>query len=161
MHGAFERGSLTRLIFTAPQCLQPQYLFSRFLPQPMHIRRMFQVTLSYKLVDPWLVFHRHGIIFNHCTKRNNQAFKWSSKSPLCGVFPSAKRSWTFRTQIAFITKNQPTMFHPSLIATSLPLFCALLFRQSHSSRIDGVWKYDDSMISLHWISQIPMNCQCE
>ena len=63
-----------------------------------------------------------------------------------------------------IPYHQPTIFHPSLIATvqqtSLLLFCVPLFWQYHSSRIDEVSKFGDSMIIFHRICQIPMNCQC-
>ena len=64
-----------------------------------------------------------------------------------------------------IPQNQPTIFHPSLIATVqqtfLLLFCVPLFQPYHSSRIDEVSKFDDSMIDLHRICQIPMSYQCK
>ena len=40
------------------------------------------------------------------------------------------------------------------------IFCVPLFQKIHSSRIDKVSKFDDSMINLHRICQIPMTCQC-
>ena len=61
-----------------------------------------------------------------------------------------------------VPQNQPTMFHPSLIATILQtslLFFVPLFQQHHSSRIDEVLAYNDSMIRLHRICQIPVRCQ--
>ena len=36
-----------------------------------------------------------------------------------------------------------------------------IFQQYRSSRIDEVWKFDDSMIILHRICETPMICQCE
>ena len=66
------------------------------------------------------------------------------------VLPSAKRCRTFADSNS-IPLNQPTIFHTSQIATILqtflPYFSALLSRQSHSSQIDEVWKYNDSTIS--------------
>ena len=37
----------------------------------------------------------------------------------------------------------------------------MLFQQYHSSQIDEVWKFDDSMIDLHRSCQIPLNYQCK
>ena len=45
--------------------------------------------------------------------------------------------------------------------TFLLLLCVPLFQQHHSFQIDGVWKHDDSWISLHWLCQFLKNCQCE
>ena len=55
------------------------------------------------------------------------------------------------------------MFRPSRTVTVqqtfLLLFCAPLFQQHHLFRNGEVLKFDDSMIDLHKIFQIPMNCQ--
>ena len=63
-----------------------------------------------------------------------------------------------------IAQNQRTIFHPSQIATILQMFLpslfVQLFQQCRSSRIDEVLKFGDSMINLHRICKIPMNCQC-
>ena len=83
--------------------------------------------------------------------------KWFSY----GVFPSDKRSWMFRN----VPWNQPTIFHPSKIATILkmflPLFCAPLFRQSHLFPICVVLTYNDSRKDLHKLCRVPRNCQCK
>ena len=57
-----------------------------------------------------------------------------------------------------IPKDQPTISHPILIVAVLlknilPLFVQL-FQQCHLSRIDEVFRFDDSMTSLHRICQI-------
>ena len=61
--------------------------------------------------------------------------------------------------------NQPTIFHPILIATLQQMFLlllfVLLFPQFHSYRIDELLMFDESMIDLHRICQIPKNCQCK
>ena len=57
-----------------------------------------------------------------------------------------------------IPQNQTTIFHPNLIATaqqtSILLFSVPLFQQYHSSQIDVVSKFDDSMIELHCTDKI-------
>ena len=56
-----------------------------------------------------------------------------------------------------LSENQPTIFHPSLIEkiqqTFLLSLCVPLFQPFHSSQIDGVLKYNDSMIGLHKMCQ--------
>ena len=62
-------------------------------------------------------------------------------------------------------ENQPTTFHPSLIATIQRMLLLLLFvplfQQCHSSRIDQVLKFGDSMINLHKICQISTYRLCK
>ena len=59
-----------------------------------------------------------------------------------------------------IPQNQPTISHPSPIATvqqtSHLIFCVPLSQQYLSSRINEVFRFDDSMITLHKICQMPM-----
>ena len=116
-------------------------------------------------MDSWLVFCRNRVIFNHWTKLDIWPFERFSKASFIWGFPIRQEILNVH-QIGNSTPyNQPTIFHPSLIATVqqtfLLLLCVLLFRQSRSSRIDDVSKFDDSMVSLHRICQIPMNCQCK
>ena len=59
----------------------------------------------------------------------------------------------FRRYKKNIPQNQSTIVHPSLAAaaqqTFLLLLCIPLFQQHQLSPIDGVWMYNDSMISFH------------
>ena len=59
--------------------------------------------------------------------------------------------------------NHPTIFHPSLISTIqqqiLLSIVVGLFQQCHLFRIVKVSKFDVSVIILHRICQIPMNCK--
>ena len=100
-----------------------------------------------------------------CPKKNHQAFEWFYKSPFTRSFHHLPGGLGHFADFNSIPQNQPTIFHPSLIATaqqtSQPLFCVPLFQQYHSSQIDEVSKFDDSMINLHMICRIPTNCQCE
>ena len=63
-----------------------------------------------------------------------------------------------------IPQNQ-SIFHPILIAaillTYLLSLVLWLFEHCQPSRIDDVSKYDDSMISLHKIYEIPKSGQCK
>ena len=56
--------------------------------------------------------------------------------------------------------SQSSLIEITQLKFLLSLFL-LLFPQCRSSRIDGVSKFDDVMISLHRICQIPTNCQCK
>ena len=65
-----------------------------------------------------------------------------------------------------IPLNQPTIFHPSPIATILADVPSFTLRTALSampfvSDRWGVVKFDNSMINLHKMCKIPMNCQCK
>ena len=64
-----------------------------------------------------------------------------------------------------IPENQPTIFHPGLIATvqqsSLLLFCEPPSQQYHLSRNGEALRYNDSRITLHRLCQIPRKCPYE
>ena len=63
-------------------------------------------------------------------------------------------SWTFRRWVKHSIESSCKL-HCNNTA-KCPLHCAY----RHSSRIEGMLKYDESMISLHKICENPMNCQC-
>ena len=114
-------------------------------------------------MEPRLVFRRDRMIVNHCTKRNNRAFRMVLRIVFHKVFSHLPRGLEHFADGNSIPYNQSTIFHPDQIATvlqkSLPKFCALS-QQCHLSRIDGVLRFDDSMKNLHWICQFPVDCQC-
>ena len=51
-----------------------------------------------ELMQSRQVFGRNRAMFDHCSKRDNRSIKNGIPNRLsCGVFPSDKRSWMFRT----------------------------------------------------------------
>ena len=118
----------------------------------MQIRRISPIKLSYQIGGALTGLMQKSD--NHRTKQYDGAFKWFSESSFMKCFSICQEILnTSQIAIAF-HEICPPIFHPSQIATirwtSLLLFCALLFRQFHSSRIDGVLKYDESMFDF-WI----------
>ena len=112
-----------------------------------------------KLVEPWLV---------SCSGYATIAPKGItaplvSESPVRGSLPICQEVLDI-SQIA-VTFHGIRPFFPDLIATvqqtSLLFFCVQFVQQYQSSRIDEVFKCDDTMIDLHRICQFPMNCQCK
>ena len=111
---------------------------SKFAPRTMHIRGIRLLKLSQKSDDIQQML-RKGI-----TRPSSGAPNRHSQ----GVFP-------FCQEILNISQTA-TVFHTA----DVPSF-TLRTAQFMSSRIDEVYKFDDSMIDLHKICQIPTNCQCK
>ena len=83
LHWAFGHGFLIRPNFPAPQCLQPIYILTKFpSANNAYPRSIPFKTFLTKLVEPWLVLRGNRMIFNHCVKRNDQAFNLFLKSHL-------------------------------------------------------------------------------
>ena len=98
------------------------------------------------------------MIFNHCPEGITGPLHDSPNLRSYGVFTSAKRSWTF-SQIAIAFRRFSPPFRIAIIQLMFPLLLVVpLSRQHHPSRIDEVLRFDDSMIDLHKISPILMNC---
>ena len=99
-----------------------------------------------KLMEPWLVFRINSVVFNHGVKRN-----------LC-----QEASGIAQVTVAFHRISPPFFIQAGLqqyCRRPFFSFCVSSFQQYHLSRIDGTSTYNDSMISLHKICQIPMKCQ--
>ena len=133
-------------------------------PAKMHIRSIFQANLSYRIGGAVTGLLQRWDGISTIAPNGMTGLVMVLQIAFRTVFSHLLREML---DISYITKTfrgiKPPFFHPILTAaiqlTSLRLFCALLFQQFHSSRIDGVWKFDDAMISLHRICQIPTNCQ--
>ena len=107
-------------------------------------------------------FCRNWMILNHCTKRNDQAFSWFSESSFVRCCPICEEVLNIsQITIAFHESAHHSLSRPDCNSTVdvPPFFLRRLFQLYHSSRIDGVLKHHDSMISLHKICRIPMSCQ--
>ena len=98
------------------------------------------------------------MIFNHCSKKDYWPFEWFSKSSFIRSLPISQAVLDVSQMAIAFHRIKTTIFHPILSVTllqHLPSLVERLFQQCHVSRIDGVLKCDDSMISLHKICQIP------
>ena len=113
--------------------------FPDFLPRDQYVSEEYAwQDLLTKLVEPWLVFCRNRMRFNHRTERYDWASEWFSKSPLTRCLPICH--WI-----------SPPFFIQAQWAiqqTSFLLFFIPLFQQYHSSQIDEVSTFDDSMLDL-------------
>ena len=65
-------------------------------------------------MEPSLVLRRNRMIFHHCTKRNDRAIKWFSKSPFTKWFSNLPRHLGHFADNNSIPDNQPTIFDPSV-----------------------------------------------
>ena len=127
-----------------------------------HFRRIIQVKRSCQIgealtglvkksddIQPW---HPKGITGPLNGSPHRIAYR--------GEFSCLPGSLEHFADVHSIPQNQPTISHPSPIATvqqtSHLLFCVPLSQQYHSSRIDEVFRFDDFMITLQKICQIPM-----
>ena len=105
------------------------------------------------------------VILPLCAEWNNWSFGWFSKSSFTRSFPFCQEVLNI-PQIAKASHGiWPPIFHPIQTAIIRLTFLLLLFvqlvLQFRWFLIYGAWKSDDSMIILHKICQIPMNCRCK
>ena len=132
-----------------------------------HLRKYFWQNFLVKWMMPGLVSRKNRITFNQLLQEELLVLLSGSPNRLSkGVFPICQEVLNIsQIAIAFHIIGPPLLIHPNLIASvqlTFPLLiCVPPFQQYHSSQIDGVSKFDDSMIDLQRICQIPMNCQCK
>ena len=98
--------------------------------------------------------------FNHCSKRNYWPFEWFSKSPFIRSFPVCQEILDILQIVLAFHRISPPIF----IQSWLQQYCwGSFFHSSYDSPsdaicLDEVLMFDDSMIDLHKIFQIPMSC---
>ena len=96
LHWVLLRRIPMRPSFPAPRRLHPLCHPSKFLPRTERIQGKSRQDFLSKLMNSWLAFPRDKEILNQWTKRDGWSFKKFSKTSFMWVFPSDKRSWTFR-----------------------------------------------------------------
>ena len=141
----FEDKFPMRPSFPILECLQPDFLFSKFTPRLMQKGKICWQNFLAKLMKSRQVSCRYRIIFNHRTKRNYWPFEWFSKSSFIRCFPISKEV----LDISQIAISFHTIGPPPFIQSWR------LFQRCHFSPIDEVLKCGDSMKNLHMLSQIP------
>ena len=115
-------------------------------------------------MNSWMIFWWSLMVFNHCSKRYNWPFEWFSQSSFIRSFSCWSGSLGRHADSNSIPWIQTTTFRPVLTVAIL-LKCLLLLverlnQHCHSSRIDEVLKFGDSMINLHMLAQMLSSCLC-
>ena len=143
LHWIFEHGFLNRPIFQFLHVCNQYISLSTLLPRPMRVRGMFLARPSYLIGGASTGLMKKSDDVQPLLRTEWSILQNGSPNRLSKGFLSRRIRGLGRfADINSIPWNQPTIFHPSLIATTLqmflPFFCALLLRQSHSSQIDEV-----------------------
>ena len=148
-----------------PQCLQPSCPRSKFPPA----YRACPTNIPSKTLSPnwWFLDWSLEVIGWYSTSAPHGKIGPLNGSPKrlsYGVFPSDKRSVTFRRkQLHSMEPSHHFSSRPDWNSTAdvSSKFCALLFPQSHLFPICVVLTQYDSRKDLHMLCRIPRNCQCK
>ena len=144
-----EHEFLTRPNFPAPQCLRPKYLLSKFSPHAMQIQRIFQVKLSY----PWLVSAEIEWCSTIAAEGIMGSLIDSPQRLSNGVFPSPKKSCTFR-EVVHVHQWRTLML--SLCASRMTSFLLLTFLKSHAGIVSSFFSIPCPLQLLHTESSWPV-----
>ena len=124
-----------------------------------------QKGLFAKQVESCLVFRKDRMIFDHRPKRELLAHKMVLHSAVHVELSRPIRGLERCADNSNMPWNKPTIFHPGWTeeVSRLVLLspCILPALHCHSFRNDGTLKYNDSIIDLHRLCQIPANCLCK
>ena len=116
-------------------------------------------------MEPWLVSWRNRIIFNHCPTKKRLDPWMALRITFHREFSHLTRALEHCADSNSIPQDQLTIFHPNpsviVLVLFLLLFSVQLSHQYRSSQIDEALKFEDSMIDLHTICQIPTSCECK
>ena len=111
-------------------------------------------------MQSWLISHRNRMTVNHCFGENCWDFEWSAELPYVKWFTICQEVLNI-SQIAKAFHSNSPILILAILLKYFPLFFEPLFQRCHSSQIDGVLKFDDSMTDLHRIWPMTINCQCK
>ena len=129
--------------------------FPNSRPRSMHIQEIFQVKLSYRIDDACFDLLSKSDDIRPLLQMEWPVLWMALRIVFHREFPVRQEVHGRSADSNSIPWNEPTTCHPILtVAVQLRFLLSLfvlLFQQCHSSRINEVWTFCDSKISLHRI----------